>query len=692
MNPLISVSSCLFAPPSSYLLPRKALCISALFSLLLPFRADLALAADNNLDFSDLSLEQLMNLEVTTVSRKPEPLAETAAAVYVISNEDIQQSGATNIADVLRMAPGVQVAKVSSHTWAVSIRGFNDRFSDKLLVLMDGRTLYNPLHSGVTWEIQDMILEDIAQIEVIRGPGAAMWGANAVNGVINIISKNSADTKGALVTAAAGDYEQFHGQVRYGGTLADSTSYRLYGKYLLRDGGKDTTAFEGDDSWYSSQGGFRLDHTFSPESTLSLQGALYKADLNDLTVIADTPLLPLPVPAQHSWEMSGYHVLGEWQKSNAKDNKLQTRVYWDTTDTDSILWNEKRNTFDVDFQHIFSIGKLQNISWGMEYRYSNDSVNETYHIRPLNDSSRSDNLYSAFLQDEITLLDQQLKVTIGSKFEHNDYTGFEIQPSIRTAWLPRYNHSFWAAVSRAVHTPSRYEHDGSIYSPILVNPENGMPTIEVFRSNPDFDAEELIAYEGGYRFFANTRFSFDLALFYNDYTELAAIVAGPPETIATPAGPVLTQPYTRTNDLSGSTWGGELVVDFLPQQWWRIQAVFSYLKMDLENDADRDDNRPYTLEKTSPGSQFSIRSFMALPHNVSLNLWLRYVSSLPAENTDSYWDGDVRVSWKPVNNLEISLVGQNLLHDSHKEMEQTAYLSFATERERSAYLKLSWSY
>ena len=580
--------SCFFPTSLSRHSDRKMLYRSALSLLLTTIPANTSFAADNNFDLSDLSLEQLMNLEVITVSRKPEPLAETAAAAFVISNEDIQRSGVTNIADALRMAPGVQVARVSSHTWAVSIRGFNDRFSDKLLVLMDGRTLYNPLHSGVTWEVQDMILEDIEQIEIIRGPGASMWGANAVNGVINIITKNSKETQGTLATAAAGTHEQFHGQARFGGTAGESTTYRVYGKYLNRDGGKNTTPLEGDDSWNSSQGGFRIDHTLSTQSSLTLQGALYKADLNDLTIVAYAPL-PLPVPTQNSWDMKGYHILGEWQHNMSENNNLQTRVYYDTTTTESPLGDEERNTLDFDFQHIFPLGNAQNISWGVEYRYSSDTVDGTYLVRPLDESSRSDNLYSAFLQDEITLFQQSLKFTIGSKFEHNDYTGFEIQPSIRSVWLPAHNHSLWAAVSRAVHTPSRYEHDGKIQSPIILNPENGIPTINIHTSNPDFDSEKLIAYETGYRFFASKQFSFDMAFFYNDYTELSTSEPVQQTSMPTPLGPILVQPHILQNKRCGHTWGGELVVDLLPQEWWRIQAVYSFLQMELGNDADSGD-------------------------------------------------------------------------------------------------------
>jgi iron complex outermembrane recepter protein len=678
--------------PSRFLpFTKQSLCLFTLCSFFATTLTGNSFAQDNALDLSDLSLEELMNLEVVTANRQAQPLSETTAAIFVISSKDIKDSGVTTIADALRMAPGVQVAKSGSHTWAVSIRGFNDRFSNKLLVLMDGRTLYNPLHSGVTWEVQDMILEDIDRIEVIRGPGAAMWGANAVNGVINIITKDSSKTLGTLLTAASGNVERFHGQARFGGTIGENSTYRVYGKYLTRDEGENKTGLTGEDSWDSRQSGFRLDRALSKKSKLTVQGDLYKAQLDDLNLIVVWPF-PVGVPTQNVWDMGGYHVLGQWQYSIAGNNNLQAKLYYDSTTMDSLFGDEDRNTLDFDFQHIFPLGDIQSITWGVSYRYSSDDIEGSLQVDTLNESSRDDNLYSAFFQDEISLFHQNLKFIIGSKFEHNNYTGFEIQPSIRSNWRPAENHSLWLAISRAVRTPSRYEHDGIIRSPLLPDPETGVMIAGIWESNEAFDSENLIAYEAGYRHIASEKISYDLALFYNDYDSLKVSEPVSLTIVSSPLGEIPVQTYTSENKSSGYTWGGELVVNYVPMEWWRIQGVYSYLQMNLENDSDSGARNDDDIENTSPSSQFSLRSFMAFPNNFSLNLWLRYVGTLASENTDAYWEGDIRVAWTPLEHVELSLVGQNLFHDSHKEIEQASYLSLNTEVKRSVYLKLSWNY
>lgn len=650
-----------------------------------------SLAQSNDLDLTDLSLKELMNLEVVTANRTPQSLAQTAAAVFVISNEDIKQSGVTTIADALRMAPGVQVAKSSSHTWAVSIRGFNDRFSNKLLVLMDGRTIYDPLHSGVTWEVQDMILEDIDRIEVVRGPGAAMWGANAVNGVINIITKKSINTQGVLMTATGGNYERFQGQARFGGEASEATTYRLYGKYMDKAKGDEAIFLTGDDSWNMRQGGFRIDHSLSVKSEFILQGDIYEAKLDEVNLLVSSPL-PVPIPTKSVRDMEGYHILSQWNYSIAKSNSFKAQLYYDTTAFNALFVDEDRDTLDFDFQHIFPIGHRQSLTWGIAYRWSRDDIEGTLQVDSLSEASRQDTLYSAFVQDEISFFNPNLKLIIGSKFEHNDYTSYEIQPSIRGIWLPAGDHSLWGAVSRAVRTPSRYEYDGVVRTPLGRDPATGKMSARVWQSSSDFDSEVLIAYETGYRQVVSKQFSFDLAFFYNDYDELSTLEPVGLTPVATPYGDVIVQHYIKGNKLSGYTWGGELVMNYRPLDWWRLQGVYSYLQMQLVNDSDSGDSNAEDLENDSPSSQFSLRSNMQFPQNFSLNLWLRYVGALSSEQTEAYWDGDIRVAWEPIEQLELALVGQNLFHESHKEMEQLSYLSLSTEVDRSVYLKLSWSY
>lgn len=423
-------------------------------------------------DLTQLSLEELMNIQVTSVSKKSEPLSRAAAAIFVITQEDIRRSGAQSLPEVLRLAPGIEVARVDAHSWAITSRGFNDRFANKLLVLVDGRTVYTPLFSGVFWEAQDLMMEDIERIEVIRGPGATLWGANAVNGVINIITRSARDSQGILLTAGAGTEEPGFGAVRYGTRLADDVYLRAHGRYRTHDGSLRLDGRPAEDDWRAAGGGFRLEWGPTADRGLTVQGDFYRDRFHQRYTL--TSFLP-----PHSWEVPGINqVEGEnflvrWGHLLPDASRLQLQFYWDRSRNESVIFNERRSTMDFDLQHQIRLTESQELVWGFGYRTSGDRIAPTSTIQ-LDPDRRRTHLFSAFAQNEVELVADRLQLMVGSKFEHNDFTGFEIQPGLRLAWTPKPEQTFWGSVSRAVRTSSRAEHDvrinGAILPPGTVHP------------------------------------------------------------------------------------------------------------------------------------------------------------------------------------------------------------------------------
>ncbi len=430
-----------------------------------------------DVDFTALSLEELMDVEVTSVSKRPQRLADAAAAIFVITQEDIRRPGATNIPELLRMVPGVEVARIDANKWAVSVRGFNARFSNKLLVLIDGRSVYSPLFSSVFWDIHDLVLEDIERIEVIRGPGATMWGANAVNGVINIITRSAKDTQGALLSGGGGTEQRAFGTARYGGRIGDNLYYRGYVKAAKLDDGALASGDDGADGFHQSRSGFRLDWEPRDEDTLTLAGDLYRLDNG--TTDASHPLFVPPYLS--TWDdrgkAEGGSILANWSRHLSADAGLCGSA----------------DVIEADLQHDFSPLSGHRLVWGLGYRYTHTASDSTLYMRP-SPANRSESLFSAFVQDEISLITDQLSLTLGSKFEHNDASGFEVQPTARLLWTPSPNHSLWAAVSRAVRTPSVSERDADLTAVVIPpgTPENPGPLpVEVaLVGNDAIDSEE----------------------------------------------------------------------------------------------------------------------------------------------------------------------------------------------------------
>jgi iron complex outermembrane recepter protein len=640
-------------------------------------------------DWQNLTLEQLVNVQVTSVSKKQTDLFTSPAAIYVITQEDIRRSGLTSIPELLRMVPGLDVARIDANHWAISARGFNDQYADKLLVLIDGRTVYEPQFAGVYWNVEDLPLEDIDRIEVIRGPGATLWGANAVNGVINVITKNAKDTQGGLVSVTYGTEDQPSTTVRYGGALGTNLFYRAYVKYFDREGFLDAPGRDGADAWDMLRGGFRLDWEGSDINRLTLQGDYYYSNAGQ--PFDDTSLTPpFSRPLDIVNHDQGGNVLGRWTHTFSETSQLTLQLYYDHVREGAFLITGTTDTYDFDLQHRFAWGERQDIVWGVGYRYQNSNT-ATNFILQFIPSSDHDQLFSAFVQDEVTVVQNRLHLTIGSKFEHNDFTGFEVQPSGRLAWTPTERQTVWAAVSRAVRTPSLFDL-GMRSNLSAFQPPSGPPILIAAFGSPNFKSEELLAYELGYRVEPVKQLSFDVAAFYNVYDRLRNYVQGVSQLEIDPAPPHLLIPLMIENSQRGETYGAELLAEWRVTDDWKLIASYTWLQMHVGPDVLGQSNN-----NDSPQNEFQLRSSLSLPHNVELDGAVYYVDQvapilgLSEKQVPAYVRLDLGVTWRPIRSLEIGIWGQNLADNRHAEF--TNYkTSLISEVPRSVLGRVTWRF
>jgi iron complex outermembrane receptor protein len=627
----------------------------------------------------DLNLEQLGNIEVTTASKEPESVWKTPAAVFVLTNEDIRRSGATSIPEVLRLVPGVEVSRVSSNTWAIGIRGFGSGFSKNVLVLIDGRSVYTPLFAGVYWDVQNVMLEDVERIEVIRGPGGTIWGANAVNGVINIITKDSKDTHGAIASAGAGNVDQGMGSARYGAGNS-KFSYRVYGTGFGRapEAHPDNLNY---DDWQLGQAGFRTDWNASSRDSLTLQGDLYKGEVGQRVTIAT-----YQPPAERDYfaaqDVSGGNLLAHWKRDLREGSDLQVQAYYDRTYRMGPQLGETRDTFDIDLIHHIANLPRQDIIWGLGGRWSPSQFIQTFPTVEFVPHNKSDNIYSIFGQDQVALVKKRLALTVGTKLQHNVYTGWEVQPSVRLLWTPQPHQSFWAAVSRAVRTPSRLEEDLQLTGLVAPNP----PFFLRIADNGQVVSETLVGYEAGFRQLVNSRFYFDISLFHNDYDDL---VGYGPLTFSmenTPAPPHLLYSVPFANSTKGQTDGIEIAPDLKISKWLQLRGSYSYLNLDLRAmPGSADAGTAVSDEGSSPHNEFSGQALFNLPRGFEFDSTVRYMSGLPAQSIKGYTTMDTRLGWRLNRHLDFSLVGQNLFAPRHAEFSSAIFI------ERSAYAKLTWT-
>jgi len=620
-------------------------------------------------DVTAMSMEDLMNLQVTSVSKRTQKVADAAAAIFVITQEDIRRSGATSIPEALRLAPGLEVARIDQNKWAIGSRGFNGRFDNKLLVLIDGRSVYTPLFSGVYWNVQDVMLEDVDRIEVIRGPGATLWGANAVDGVINVITKKAKATQSAVVTAGAGTDERAAGGVRYGGKLGDNTYYRAYTKYFDWGPSAYPSGITAHDGWDALRGGFRADWTPAGANSLTVQGDVYRSRFDETLTVASLSA-PWSNTFPNDGKYSGGNILGRWNHTSERSSMSLQMYYDNTTITDHSLFGDHQNILDLDFQHGFHVGDSQQFVWGLGYRSIRDKNDSSFTVS-LQPNQVTLNQFSTFLQDEISLVDNRLQITLGSKFERNEFTGFEIEPNARLLWTLTPNQSIWTAVSRAVRTPALTEEGLRLNSAVIPPgaPSNPTPfpaVIAVFGSH-QFNSEDLLAYELGYRVQATSNLSLDIATFYNNYSNLRTAEPGAPFVEGSPAPTDIVIPFVASNKMSGGTYGVEMFADWKVVPKWRLAGSYSYLQMDIHKNANSLDPTPDNPNGSSPRHQWYLRSSIDLPKHFDQDTTLRFVDQLPGLNVPSYYSLDAHLGWRPVTRVELSIGGQNLLNNWHFE-------------------------
>jgi len=652
-------------------------------------------------ELMDLSLEELMEVEVTSVGRKLQKISEAPAAVFVIHQEDIRRSGSTSIPEALRLVPGLNVVRIDSSTWAVASRGFTGRYLNKLQVLIDGRSIYSPPFSNVYWDMQDTLLEDIERIEVVRGPGGTLWGANAVNGVINIITKKAKDTQGALFISGYGTEEQGFAALRYGDKLSDRSAYRAFVKYFNR-GRQHERDFDYDqvveahDDWNAFRGGFRFDASPSSRDEFTLQGEAYSGNEGQQDLIC-----PVSTDYFSTWITSdtpfaGGFLLARWQHLLEDGGDMALQTYYDRSSRDEQgLGKAAWDVFDVDFQHRFFFSQRQEVLWGLGYRLTRDKLEDGERVT-FEDDSANDQLFSLFLQDEISLIPDRLRLLLGSKFEHNDYTGFEYQPNARLIWTPNQQHTLWGAVSRAVRIPSRMEDAGNILYG-MVPPNFFVPTdypLNVMvKGSDEIESEKCLSYELGYRFMPHSRFSVDAALFYSRYREHRS-VESESYTLVTDPFVYIQAVSTEANKLRAKTYGLEVAVDWRVRNWWRVQGHYSLLKLDTWAEDDSTDVYSASVyDNSSPQQQVSLRSSFNLNKDWDFDFWLRYVdrSSVYQIEIDDYFGLDMHLAWRPTSGLELALIGQNLLESSHVEF-QTEFGRAATGVPRGLYGRIKWQF
>lgn len=649
-----------------------------------------------NIDLTTKSLEDLMNIEVTSVSKKEEKLFQTAAAVYVITSDDIRRSGLTSIPDLLRMVPGLDVARIDGSKYAISARGFNGRFANKLLVLIDGRSIYSPETSGVYWEVQDLLLEDIERIEVIRGPGGTLWGSNAVNGVINIITKRAQETQGGMVTAGGGTEERGFGSIRYGAKIDEKAFYRVYAKYFNRSGLVDALGVDTNDGNEAVSVGGRLDWQLTNRDSLTIEGDISHNKIRE-TPLPVSPAAPFAPLTNRPADFFGGNLLGRWSRVLSERSDIALQVYYDRFSRDTFDLPERLDTFDADFQHHVVIGKQHNLVWGLGYRFvkhESDSSSVTpVQFNPKGESSR---LLSVFAQDEVTLFKDRLRVVLGTKLEHfkeaeESESTFDAQPSVRLSWTPQERQTVWCAVSRSIRALARNDTDIRVNIAAFPGP-NGTPAILALLGNDNFKSETVLAYEAGYRVQPNSKFSLDIATFYNFYDRLKTAEPGVPFFEPNPQPAHVVIPLLFSNLMRGETYGAETLLNLKVTNRWRLGGSYSFLRMQLHRYIQSRDTLAEAAEGSNPQHQFQLHSYLRLPRNFELDASLYNVSRLASAQVPKYTRLDVRLGWQFGENVEFSVAGQNLLAGRHLEFGGNNVGVLPSQVKRSAYGKLTWKF
>lgn len=612
-------------------------------------------------EFDELLSLDIDALLVTSVSKRAQKLTDTSAAVYVITQEDIRRSGSISIPEALRLAPGVQVARLASNRWAISARGFNSPLSNKLLVLIDGRAIYTPVYSGTYWDDQSTLIEDIDRIEVIRGPGASLYGANAVNGVINIITKSADETQGNLISLT-GSLRAGLVEGRHGGKLGEDAFYRAYATYQDMGKTRNPNNSSNFDNWDRARTGFRVDTKRIENNSYTLQGDFYTGNQNAQTNQA-LPIAPFQRTTRTTNDSFGGNVIGRWTHYLEQGNQLMLQAYIDHYSRIEDNITQHVTTTDMQAQHTVALDDRNNLIWGGGVRYYNVLIGNTYSIA-VNQEQNNHYILNTFVQDEYAIMPEKLYLTVGTKLEYYDLNGFQVEPSARLSWHPTNNQTVWSAVSRAVRTPSIYEEDVNIVA--LTNA--GAPPTELrLLGNERQKSEELIAYELGHRIQPLRNLSFDTALFYNHYNNLQTI-SQPGATFAGLNGNNI-QPYYYSNLGRANTYGSEIAANWNVTPAWRLAGSYTYTRLDLDTPG----NVAVTLESSerlTPRHQVALQSYYSFTNTVQWDNMLYYVGALNAP-ANPYLRYDTRISWVAMPGLELSVIGRNLLDNTHVEFPTT---------------------
>lgn len=631
-----------------------------------------------------LNLEQLMQIEVTSVTKKPQLLKDIPAAVYIISAEEIKNSGATNIPEALRLAPGVHVMALSHNRWAVAIRGAAREYSNKLQVLVDGRSVYSPTFSGVMWETLDVPLQNIERIEVIRGPGAAAWGSNAVNGVINIITSSAKETQGTTLSLASGDKYKNSVFIRHGFQHDDETSVRFYARAFEYDQSRQTNGQNGEDTWSNRSAGFRIDRERNSDDRFMLQGNVYHSRADDLLTMFSRP--PAISVKQYTQKKTGYDMTARWDYRTT-DGRLQSlQAAFESTQLHHIFVDENRKTFDLEFTERLNFKTRNEIVWGLGTRLSWDTIDQSKHML-VNDRKRLSKLFRLFINDDMALKKDKLRLHLAASLEHNNVTGFEFQPSLKFIATPDERNSIWLGWSRATRTPARIESGASYYAqafPAAVP----LPIVVDVRLN-DTVSEKLDSFDLGWRQKMTEYFSFDLTGFYFKYKD--AYGSHETRTLVDPAGYIVAN-RDLNNDTRADMRGLELALDWSPNENWKLKGTYSYININLALPAN---STVADISKNVPERVFSVFSNLRLSRSLTWNLWYRHSGKNecgiygPIPGFDV---ADTQLIWKTAKNHEVSLVAQNVFDKKHQEFLPEVLFSATREFGRKIYLSSEWNF
>ena len=620
-------------------------------------------------DLAALSLEELMRIEITSVAGVPQTWFSSPAAIYVVTGDEVRRSGHRNLAEALRMVPGMFVGQLNSHAWILSPRGFAGGLANKTLVLVDGREVYDPLSAGTFWEVQDVVLEDLDRIEVIRGPGATLWGANAVNGVINVITKSAKATQGSYAGAGAGTHEESFAALRHGGRLGENGWFRAAGKYSSRGSLHPEEAAR--DEWSLAHAFFRADFERADEITVTIDVDAYRSP--EFGNLFQRPV-PAPVPTFQptfsDGEVGGGHLLGRAQRLRPDGQGWSVDAYYDRTHRLTNEFEVDRDTFDLELRHFFRAGDRHDFISGVAYNYTSDSTQPSFQVS-LDPRARSSEVWSGFLQDTITVRPERWFVMVGSKLEHNDHTGFEVQPGVRAWFTPDDRQMWWGAASRPVRVPSRGEED-AVAILFFADPgvSTGSPTGTIvpflLTGDRDLEAEKVVALELGYRRRLGDDLTVDFAIFDNTYEDLIFVGTAPP--------------LRFTDEGSADTYGGEAALTWDAADHWRLRGSYGFTEVEISGPINPQD------ETNTPHHLAQLRSYLTLFERVELNGGLYYVDRRPTNDADSYLRLDLGVLWRPRPGLELAIWGQNLLEDTHLEA------SGLLEVERSGYVSVRFRF